>query len=213
MHAFTCRGDVGDFFYVMESGRCDIFVLSEGSSEDEMGSKYGRKVQERYPGQCFGELALMYNAPRAATVIAVRESADDPPVSCWAVDQTTFKKTIQATTMKRREMHEGFLSKTAIFDSLSRPERAAIADALNPSEFSAGEVIVREFEHGDVFYLIEEGEVKCTKESSDGEVCRRLGPGDYFGEVALLTDNVGPLSIASQLYLFSLRTTAISKCW
>ena len=92
--------------------------------------------------------------------------------------------------MKRREMHEGFLSKTAIFDSLSRVERAAIADALNPSEFSAGEVIVREFEHGDVFYLIEEGEVKCTKEDADGEVCRRLGPGDYFGEVALLTDNV-----------------------
>ena len=107
-------------------------------------------------------------------------------------DQTfDSKKTILATTMKRREMHEGFLSRTAIFDTLSREERASIADALNPSEFSAGEVIVREFEHGDVFYLIEEGEVKCTKEDDDGEVCRRLGPGDYFGEVALLTDNVG----------------------
>ena len=71
----------------MESGRCDIFVRSD---DEDDGSKYGHKVQQRGPGQCFGELALMYDAPRAATVVAVCEGEDDAEVSCWAVDQVTL---------------------------------------------------------------------------------------------------------------------------
>ena len=84
------RGDVGDFFYVMESGRCDIFVRSAGDDGQDDDAEYGRKVQQRGPGQCFGELALMYNAPRAASVVAVSEGEDDASVSCWAVDQMTL---------------------------------------------------------------------------------------------------------------------------
>lgn len=51
------QGEIGDFFYVLEEGHCDIFVEGVG------------KVMDVSPGGSFGELALMYNAPRAATVV------------------------------------------------------------------------------------------------------------------------------------------------
>lgn len=50
------QGDVGDFFYVLDTGATRIEVN-------------GKKVAEVGTGGSFGELALMYNAPRAATVV------------------------------------------------------------------------------------------------------------------------------------------------
>ena len=53
-------GDEGDYFYVIDSGKFDIFVAKGGAEPIKVGT-----VSR---GQSFGELALMYNAPRAATV-------------------------------------------------------------------------------------------------------------------------------------------------
>ena len=79
------QGDVGDFFYVLDTGHCDINVEGVG------------KVMDVGPGGSFGELALMYDAPRAATVTATE------PSTTWALDQLTFKKTIMDATMKKRQ--------------------------------------------------------------------------------------------------------------
>src|SRR5690606_24814915 len=54
------QGAVGDYFYVVESGTLDVFVSKNGNPAE--------KVFEYGPGGSFGELALMYNGPRAATV-------------------------------------------------------------------------------------------------------------------------------------------------
>lgn len=74
---------MGDYYYVLSSGVCDIFVN-------------GKKVLEVHKGRGFGELALLYDAPRAATVVA---SSDD--VRTWAVDRITFKQVMIGTTMKK----------------------------------------------------------------------------------------------------------------
>lgn len=57
------QNSLGEIFYVVEEGVFDIYVCK--SNKD----KPGKKVAKRGPGSSFGELALMYNAPRAATVI------------------------------------------------------------------------------------------------------------------------------------------------
>ena len=72
------QGDViAERFFLLESGQCDIFV--------KKGSGNPIKVHTVLPGGFFGELALLYNAPRAATVVSVGES------KLWALDRGTFK--------------------------------------------------------------------------------------------------------------------------
>lgn len=71
-HDIIRQGAEGDLFYVVSSGTCDIFV--NGSLVSQVG-----------PGQSFGELALLYDAPRAATVRA------SSPCTCWALDRVRKK--------------------------------------------------------------------------------------------------------------------------
>ena len=52
---------------------------------------------------------------------------------------------------------------------------------------SEGEEIIREGSYGNAFYIIEEGEVRCSQQGSSHEICRRLVASDFFGERALLS--------------------------
>ena len=62
-----------------------------------------------------------------------------------------------------------------------------MAGALKEVEYPAGANIICEGDDGQSFYLIREGEVKCTKVGIDKEVSDRLGEGAFFGELALLS--------------------------
>ena len=75
--------------------------------------------------------------------------------------------------------------KISIFTALPEPILERLARALEPVAASAGEVVIREGDEGDRFYAIEEGTVVVSKE---GRWVAQLGPGDYFGEIALLKD-------------------------
>jgi cAMP-dependent protein kinase regulator len=142
-------------------------------------------VLETGKGKGFGELALMYDAPRAATVIATSESG----VKTWAVDRVTFKQVMIGTTIRKREMYEAFLSRVPIFSTLTREEVLTIADAFVPEEVKAGTVVVKQGDtEADRFYIVEEGELKAEIEGVEGEVCDRLKSGSYFGERALIMD-------------------------
>ena len=72
-----------------------------------------------------------------------------------------------------------------IFTALPEPILERLARALMPVEGEANEVLIREGDEGDRFYAIEEGTVVVSKE---GRWVAELGPGDYFGEIALLRD-------------------------
>lgn len=165
------QGDVGDFFYVIDSGACDYLL-------DGIG-----KVGSVGTGGSFGELALMYNAPRAATVVATE------PTCTWAMDQLTFKTTLMSTTMKKRKTHEEFVRSVVLLSTLNQYERLTVADALIPVMYATGEVVLREGEPGHDFYFVEEGQVMATKAGVEGEVSRRLERGDYFGELALINNS------------------------
>ena len=165
------QGDMGDFYYIVTAGRCEIDVN-------------GKKVLDVSPGMGFGELALLYDSPRAATVKALTDTRT------WAIDRKTFKQVVVGSTLRKRQMYEDFLSQVPLLRGLSKGEVLTIADALQPYTFEEGEDVVEEGSEGaDRFYLVVSGELKATKSGLEGEVCPRLGPGDYFGELALLEDS------------------------
>ena len=73
-----------------------------------------------------------------------------------------------------------------MFGPLNPVTLDALARALVRVEVAAGDVVVREGDESDRFYVIESGTVQVT--AADGHVLREEGPGDYFGEIGLLRD-------------------------
>ncbi|NXD20365.1 KAP0 kinase, partial [Spelaeornis formosus] len=163
--------DEGDNFYVVDQGEMDVYVNSEwATSVGEGGS--------------FGELALIYGTPRAATVKAKTN------VKLWGIDRDSYRRILMASTLQtRRNMYEKFLSKVSILESLDKWERLTVADALEPVQFEDGQKIVVQGEPGDEFFIILEGTAAVLQRRSENEEfveVGRLGPSDYFGEIALL---------------------------
>ncbi len=75
------------------------------------------------------------------------------------------------------------LGRTTLFSSLSRKELGALAKVTEDLEVEVGKTLCREGETGREFFVILEGEAEVTK---GGEAVRTLGPGEFFGEIALV---------------------------
>ncbi|WEW55354.1 hypothetical protein PRK78_000784 [Emydomyces testavorans] len=184
------QGDAGDYFYIVEQGYFDIFIHASGSAQPGPDG-LGTKVNSIGPGGSFGELALMYNAPRAATVVS-RE-----PSTVWALDRVTFRRILMDSAFKRRRMYEAFLEEVPLLSSLKPYERSKIADALDTIKHPAGHTIIAEGDPGDLFYLLECGEAAAYKRGIEGPV-KHYKRGDYFGELALLDDKPRQASVVAE---------------
>ncbi|KAI8800558.1 cyclic nucleotide-binding-like protein [Cladochytrium replicatum] len=166
-----------DYFYVVETGTLDVFVSRNGQPPV--------KVTDYGPGGSFGELALMYNAPRAATVVCTSTAV------LWALDRVTFRRILMENTSRKRRMYEEFLEEVPLLVSLEPYERHKIADALESVTFSDGDTVIRQGDRGDNFFIIESGEARVTQMDENGvehESPITLKKGQYFGELALITN-------------------------
>ncbi len=76
------EGDHGDCMYVLESGSLKCTKIFPGATEPTHLKVY-------QPGEGFGELALLYNCPRAATITAIDDSV------CWKLDRDTFNNIVK----------------------------------------------------------------------------------------------------------------------
>ncbi|GAB0137017.1 protein kinase A regulatory subunit [Epichloe bromicola] len=182
------QGDAGDFFYVVEKGSFDVHVNPSGTIQPGLDG-LGEKVGNIQAGGSFGELALMYNAPRAATVISVEAGC-----TLWALDRITFRRILMESTFARRRMYETFLEEVPLLSSLTPYERSKIADALETQKYAQGEIIIKEGDPGDSFYLLESGEADAFKGDESNKVLH-YKKGDYFGELALLNDQPRAASV------------------
>ncbi|KAF5405509.1 cAMP-dependent protein kinase type II-alpha regulatory subunit, partial [Paragonimus heterotremus] len=163
------QGEDGEYFYVIESGTYEIFVNNEpAGSYNGTGS--------------FGELALMYNTPRAATIICRQDGV------LWTVDRSTFRRIVLQQAFRKRQMYETWLASVPLLSNLSAYERTNLADALVSETYADGSWIIRQGEQGEQMYFIEEGAVQISAKNTLGQevVLNTLKKGDYFGELALI---------------------------
>lgn len=164
------QGDAGDYFYVIRDGRVRFEVG---------GNIVGRAVK----GKSFGELALLYTSPRAASVIAESDTV------LYRVDQKTFRYIMQSQTIQTEKDKKDLLMGVAFLKNLEPSDINKLIHTMTPRKFEVGEHLCRKGEQGDTFYVIQEGEVRVTDitiGSTDYED-QTIGPGDHFGERALVT--------------------------
>lgn len=161
------QGDEGDYFYIVEDGTVEFYVNNQ-------------KVNTSGPGSSFGELALMYNSPRAATVLAATDCI------LWALDRLTFRRILLGGSFKKRILYDDLLQNIPLLKTLSTYDRAKLADALDTEYYEPGQTIIKEGDNGENFYFIEYGTADVFKK--DQGLLTKLKKGDYFGEVALLND-------------------------
>merc|ERR1719208_803436 len=138
------QGDEGDNFYIIDQGEVEIYVG-------------GEKVLSIGEGGSFGELALIYGTPRAATVKAASD------VKLWGIDRDSYRRILMGSTIRKRKMYEEFLAKVSILENLDKWERLTVADALEATSFEHGEAVVKQGEPGDDFYIIVDGNASVTQ--------------------------------------------------
>ncbi|KAI7811650.1 cAMP-dependent protein kinase type II-beta regulatory subunit [Triplophysa rosa] len=175
------QDDDGDNFYVIERGTFDIVLKADGTTRT-VGSYDNRGS--------FGELALMYNTPRAATIIATS------PGALWCLDRLTFRRLIVKNNAKKRKMYEAFIGTVPLLTSLEESERMKVVDVLSTKVYDSGQRIIAQGDLADCFYIVESGHVRITMKRSKSKneteeeeleitTCSR---GQYFGELALVTN-------------------------
>ncbi len=144
------QGDDGDVLYLLDTGKLDCYKRFNNNEKDTFLKTY-------LPGEAFGELALLYNAPRAATIIATENC------KMWSLDRATFNHIVKDASMKKREMYEKFLRSVEILKSIDAYEINQISDALKCRKYKSGEKIITKDEIGEEFYMLEEGAACATK--------------------------------------------------
>merc|ERR1712106_439089 len=160
------QGDEGDNFYIIDEGAVGIYVNDT-------------KVVNLGEGGSFGELALIYGTPRAATVRAASD------VKMWGIGRDSYKRVLMESTLRKRKMYEEFLGTVPLLEHLDKWERLTIADALEAVDFEDGETVVQKGDQGEEFFIIVEGTAEVTE---CGGVDVLLEPLDYFGEIALILE-------------------------
>jgi len=171
------EGDDGDYLFVIEKGSLDCVKNING--EDKVVRTCGT-------GDLFGELALLYNCPRAANVLAKEECV------CWKLDRETFNHIVKDAAVTRRTKYDTFLKSVTLISGLEAYERSQIADALKVETKASGDILIKQGDPGDKFYIVEEGSLYAMK---DGNRVMDYKAGDYFGELALLKNQPRAASI------------------
>ncbi|KAF6207084.1 hypothetical protein GE061_018323 [Apolygus lucorum] len=169
------QGDDGDYFYVVESGIFEAYVRG--------GNGVEHKVTTYRESGSFGELSLLYNMPRVATVRAVTDGA------LWCLDRDTFRRIVSQSALKKRKMYEQLIASVPMLSGLSEYEKQTLADAMQPMTFEDGECIIRQSTEATGMYFVEKGTIIFSHLDETGRLTRlsKIEKGGYFGELGLLT--------------------------
>nr|CCA22084.1 calcium/calmodulindependent protein kinase kinase pu [Albugo laibachii Nc14] len=165
------QGARGDRFYMIAKGSAVITKTMPGSKQERM-------ITHLYPGHYFGELALIYDDPRTATV--------------WAVGDVELLYLTQNDFQRIGHVHLSLmLQQVPLLARLNSRDQDIVLSRLQPTNFADGEYIVRQGEEGTRFYIITKGEAAVTErdllvaESTEKELTR-LYEGHVFGEMSLI---------------------------
>jgi len=180
---------------IIEEGRPgdSFFILAEGNVEVTRDVK-GRPIPlaRLHDGAVFGEMALISQAPRTATVTAM-EDCDLLELSRESLVHQA-DKLASVTQALKIFTHDRFLANltatSPIFKPFPRTIRTEIIKRFKDFPAEAGEEIIAEGEAGEGLFLILKGAIEVSKLDGRKKVSlAQLKEGDVFGEIALIADS------------------------
>ena len=163
-----------------------FFLIAAGAFEVVIDGAIKRTMRR---GSCFGELGLLYNTKRSASLRAKEDSY------VWGIERRVFKKIIQAMNVSEYEENRSFVEKVQIFEGLTDQQKDTLACSVTTQKFIPGQNIVNKNEKADSYYLIKSGVVECYDEE---RLIRELQTGDSFGEQALYAGGHRTLTVKAK---------------
>jgi len=173
------EGEAGTLVYVMEEGKVEV-------------SREGKMLSMMVAGKLFGELAILYNCKRTATIKAATNC------KLWAIDRASFQTIMMRSGLEKQTKYTAFLKEVPTFKGLPEETLIKIADVLEEYTYKEGQCIIRQGAIGDTFFIINAGRVKVTMKeggSTEDKFIRNLHKGDFFGEKALSGEEVRTANI------------------
>jgi len=214
------QGDVGSELVLIESGAAEVRVAGASGQSTQLATLG--------PGDFFGEIALVTGGERSADVIATspltvmylsaeayaRFLADSPDVG-QQVNRAAMSRLRDTAQRVRRTAAAPTPEVAEVADvpdlfRVSAAEANVLGTFMDRLEVPPGTVIVRQAEVGDALYLIAAGdaEVRVTNTAGQSVLVATLGPGEYFGEIALVT---GGERIADVVAVTSMTLARLSR--
>eukprot|EP00434_Breviolum_minutum_P031464 symbB.v1.2.027826.t1/scaffold2886.1/size67984/7 len=150
--------------FVLEVGKLEAWKIDKSWPDKE------QRVQiYQEPGSVFGELAVIHQAPRAATVEAVEDSR------IWSVSRQTVVKITRSFQEAKRMYYDKKLQSVQLLQPLGSEERQQVIECLRPRIYGSGDFVIHEGDEGHDYL-----------------------PGDYFGELALLSASPRAASVVAE---------------
>jgi CRP-like cAMP-binding protein len=170
------QGERGTEFFIIAEGQAEVSILERGEE---------RAVRKLKPGDFFGERALLEGGIRTATVRAVS------PMRLLVFNDRTFWGELAGPIEWQRKVRQSLserelLKRVPLFADVSSRQLDLLAVKLVVVPFAQGTEIVHRGDPGEDFFIVRDGRLAAVGES--GQTLAEMGPGDFFGEIALLRD-------------------------
>ena len=171
------QGDKADAFYVICGGQVRVF-RTDGELRKELAT-----LEE---GSFFGEMALLSEAPRSASVEAAAEDTQVLVISAEILKELSGTYPVVSTALKkfcRQRMLSNLMNQAAIFSPFNRNDRRDLVQKFRARDVNKGDVLVKEGTSSDGLYVVLSGEVEIE---AKGHRIATLKEGQVFGEMSLL---------------------------
>ena len=192
------EGSLGSEMYIVYQGGCQAVAKR---IDEETGESHDVVLNSFQEGDFFGEISLIMDMPRTASIIA---SEDTLVLELRKDDFHNFLKLTPNLhfhdLMKRRFANHFRKYKVPFFSAIPEAKYPMLASLCKVEQIEEDTIVFKEGEIGNSFYIIAHGEVVATTEKCAstlnkdkkkvGEIIElsRMGPGKYFGEIALIRD-------------------------
>ncbi|HEX4620728.1 MAG TPA: cyclic nucleotide-binding domain-containing protein, partial [Myxococcaceae bacterium] len=182
------QGSIGDSFFVICAGSVRVYRSENGQRHE---------ITTLEEGAFFGEVALLSDAPRTASVEAAGEDTQLLEISAPVLAQLSHRYPQVASALKkfcRQRLLSNLMSSNALFRPFNKKDRRDLIEKFRAREVQRGDVIVKEGERSDGLYIVLSGETEVKR----GErTLARLKEGEIFGEMSLLQKTPASATVAA----------------